>query len=864
MAAKPPRGGSTQVDVHVTANRQPEVDSSRPETVGHKSLDSRTPGANATTRAKPSGNPDLDAILPAQTITVSLVPDATEVRAVMQPTLENYRITVAPPLPAADSEGFRVYNQRRYVDLTGGGIALVAVDQNTGLYRARRSSELNPSGPVLLRSPDTGLWHPHNDLAPATAPLTETRLQAFRTELDFSAVEPGSDGLYRHDGKLYAVIFNHAYQALHDLDASTPTHKVWRIVNPKDPVASDIANVYRASRSGESLAITRNEENAWISIFVGLRGGMNRNEPAPAGLFRPWLSNTAGPSGRPPPAVATRAQVKRYFPEATDQHADDFIARFGDAAAAEVELDRLRLGLPKLNQELSVWEGFYRGDDIDERARRLAICDTLQRLYKWQGDPSERVYRDGHLVGFRLELDLGNRVNLKPPTLSTRIDSIVSMSLSGYAVQKLDDLFSTFSHIETLEVRRLGGTGKELLGAMKKLTKLRVLEIHNTSLSPEPLGYTSFSGLPRLRELILTNCIFYQHMSVSGLTELQVLRVRQSYLQWPPSGLTEPRGPSRLQVLDLSNNKDLATLPDLANLPFLRELNLSSTRIGEQLAGLDVAPWGARLEVLNLENTSVPDGISLRGMRVLRELNLAGTGITQLPPSIGMQNEPLRLEILKLARNPLENAPSLRGMTALREVDLSSTLIRNFPEGVTLEIPKTSLNLADNNILVIPESLELRTGFDLTGNPISDRASLRQLIAARRQTGTDIWLGQLDPDTSANLWLHNVPEADAREKRELWDRSKERQSSHVSMAIRRLSMTPEFRIERQQLQHRLWAFLKTYENADPIERSQLISILENERSPGQMLDRLEEVMKKFDPTWQNQPPHHLPKPRGFD
>ncbi|VVO79851.1 leucine-rich repeat domain-containing protein [Pseudomonas fluorescens] len=863
MAAKPPRVGSTNVDIH--PGRPLEVDSSRPDVVGKRGIDPWISDVNPMARAKPSGNPDLDAILPAQTITVSLVPDATEVRAVMPPTLENYRITVAPPLPAADSEGFRVYNQRRYVDLTGGGIALVAVDQNTGLYRARRSSELNPSGPVLLRSPDTGLWHPHNDIAPATAPLTETRLQAFRTELDFSAVEPGSDGLYRHDGKLYAVIFNHAYQALHDLDASTPTHKVWRIVNPKDPVASDIANVYRASRSGDSLAITRNEENAWISIFVGLRGGMNRNEPAPAGLFRPWLSNTAGPSGRPPPAVATRAQVKRYFPEATDQHADDFIARFGDAAAAEVELDRLRLGLPKLNQELSVWEGFYRGDDIDERARRLAICDTLQRLYKWQGDPSERVYRDGHLVGFRLELDSGYRVNLEPPIISTRIDSIVSLSLRGNAFQKLDDLFSTFSHIETLEVRNLHGTGKKLLVAMKKLTELRVLEIHHTHIRPQPFSiYASFSDWPRLRELTLENCNIFQSISVQHLTELQVLRIRHTSLQFSPPDLAAAQGPSRLQVLDLSNNADLVTAPDLANLPFLRELNLSGTGLTRLPPTIGMHNWPQRLEILKLAGIPLEDAPSLRGMTTLRELDLSNTGITQLPDGIGPENGPLLLEVLNLSANPLFVSPSLRGMTALREVDLSSTLINNFPEGVTLEIPKTSLNLADNNISVIPESLELRTGFDLTGNPISNPAFLRRLIAARRQTGTDIWLGQLDPDTSANLWLHNVPEADAREKRELWDRSKERQSSHVSMAIRRLSMTPEFRFERQQLQHRLWAFLKTYENADPIERSQLISILENERSPGQMLDRLEEVMKKFDPTWQNQPPHHLPKPRGFD
>ena len=74
------------------------------------------------------------------------------------------------------------------------------------------------------------------------------------------------------------VIDSHAYQVMQDLDASTPTQKVWRIVNPKDPVASDSANIYRASRSGETRAIIRSEENTWVSILTGLRGGMRRDE----------------------------------------------------------------------------------------------------------------------------------------------------------------------------------------------------------------------------------------------------------------------------------------------------------------------------------------------------------------------------------------------------------------------------------------------------------------------------------------------------------------------------------------------------------------------------------------------------------
>lgn len=914
MAAKPPRGGKTHVeaDVHVSPNRKSQGDSADPDGLNQNGFDPLTFKVDSATRPSSVNEIDLDAILPAAVVTVQQTSMATQIRPSTQPLLAHYLIDAQIKLPHADSDGFRVYNKRQYVDLSDGGIVLVALDAKTGLYRARRANELQPSGPELQRNPDTGRWHVRNDAAQDTAPLTETRLQAFRTELDFSSAEADSDGLYRHDGKRYAVIFNHAYQALHDLDASTPSNKVWRIVKPTDPVASDSANIYRASRSGESLAITRNEDNAWISIFVGLRGGMRRNEPGPANpgnLHRPWLDTTPGPSGRQPPAVVgtTRAQVKRYFPEATDQHADDFIARFGDSVQAEAELERLRLGLPGLVRELSAWVAAYRGADNDELIRRFAISETLHRLYKWQGDASEKVYRDGQLIGFKLELDLGSRANLQPPILSTRVDSIVSLGLKGTAVQKLDALFSAFSHVEALEVRNLAGEGKELFAAMNRLTELKVLELHQCTL-PWTHEFTSFSGLPRLRELTLMECSVHHTISVRGLTELQVLRIRHSNMQFSPRGLTESPGPSRLQVLDLSNNVYLEELPDFTNMSYLRELDLSFNTLSGRLAGLNANVWRARLEVLRCENTQLTGGVSLNGMTGLRELNLTGTGITQLPTELGTPDGPMRLEILKLARNNLDDAPSLRGMralreldlahtgitqlpaeigpqngplhleilnlsanplfvapsfrgmTALREVDLHSTHIDSIPDGVTSEIPKTALNLADNFISSIPESLELRKGINLAGNPLFDAAFQRRFIAARRQTGTDIWLGNIDPDKTANLWLQSVPPALTRERLDLWATL----PADTIADIRRLSMTPEFRIERALLQRRVWAFLERFRRGQPDERIQLSTIMRTEPSPGKMLDRLEDALRKFDPTWQNQPAHHLPKRPGFD
>lgn len=194
-------------------------------------------------------------------------------------------------------------------------------------------------------------------------------------------------------------------------------------------------------------------------------------------------------------------------------------------------------------------------------------------------------------------------------------------------------------------------------------------------------------------------------------------------------------------------------------------------------------------------------------------------------------------------------------MTALQELDLSNTRLQRFPEGITDRIPAKELNLADNHIRSIPESVELRAGFNLIGNPVTDPASLRRLIRARVETGTDIWLGQESSDVSADLWLRNVPQEQIAEKQALWDRHNAAMPLAVTGILRRLSRTPEFHVERPLLQRRVWWFLEIYDGADVNERARLDAILHTETSPGRMLDRLENEIRSYDGGRQNQPLH---------
>ncbi|MFI8221957.1 leucine-rich repeat domain-containing protein [Pseudomonas sp. NPDC085632] len=437
----------------------------------------------------------------------------------------------------------------------------------------------------------------------------------------------------------------------------------------------------------------------------------------------------------------TRAQVRKYFPDVTDQQADHFRVHFGDKDAAEVELKRLQLGLAQLDSKLRLWtssSGFY-GNELGP---------TLRRLYTWQGEPDELVFHDKRPVGFKLSSTL----SVWPDhwALPTPFNSVVSLELSGLRMPLPEGFLSAFPNLESLGV---------------------------------VFGYGMTSDNPGLRLTV-------EPGNIEGLARL------------------------------------------------------------------------ARLRELKLQRANLSPDFSVAGMTGLRLLDLEQNGLTHLP-GLNADNGPLRLEVLKLSHNRLSVAPSVKGMTALKELDLSNSGIDRFPEGITNEIPGKVLNLANNRITSIPESVELRAGFNLIGNPITDPASHRRLIHARIKIGIDIWLGDASHDRSANLWLRNVPPGkELTEKLKLWDSFGP--DSRLLDAIRQLSRTPEFHVEYLLLQRRVWSFLKIYGERGSGEQARLDNILLTERSPGKMLDRLEAEIREYDSGRQNPPLHHLPKRPRLD
>ncbi|VVN80449.1 hypothetical protein [Pseudomonas fluorescens] len=277
MSPKLPAKGTVTVDVHTRPKSPADGHTPLPDTLPRvdfgPSID--TPSHHSTAPGRTSGDVDLDAITPTPPVTISEIPDVpAPVPVAAQRPLAYYRITSVAQLPVPDAQGFRTFKGRQYVDVAEGGTVHIGADPVTGRYRAKLLNELQPSGPVLVRDPDTGLWHPRSDLESIIFPLSETRLEAFRSRLDFADAEPESDGLIRHDGKLYVVIHSHTYQVLHDLEASSPQVPVMRIVRAEDPVALDDNNVYVATRPGRSEPVVFVDQDGWVGITMTGAGGM--------------------------------------------------------------------------------------------------------------------------------------------------------------------------------------------------------------------------------------------------------------------------------------------------------------------------------------------------------------------------------------------------------------------------------------------------------------------------------------------------------------------------------------------------------------------------------------------------------------
>lgn len=538
MPVKRPPNGNSSGNTPIHQNTTPEVSTPHLDLPPRTNVEIPTPGGHSQRPGRLSAQADIDAIEPAATITVHSTPSSPDTPLPIDQTLEHYRLVAPPGLAEADDSGLRTHRGREYADIAEGGIVQIGKDPLSGLLRAGLSSESKSSGPLILREPESGLWHRMEDFEPNTFPLSVTRLEPFRTGLDFNHAEPGIDGLHRFDGKLYVVIENHAYQVLHDADGSTPLAAVMRIVHSDDPVASDSANRYFATRPGRSEPIVFDAVQGWVGITVAGAGGMIRSEGgrAPVRLeLRDRLSLALKKLRTP------KSRAKKLFPDHTDDEIANFIESLGDDIAGG--LTRRETDYKTLKVELNAWlrQSSLASTAGTSRNDAQQVANSLKHCWRRQS---------GGILRLGAE-------NVTLPALTADFSHVRQLTLQSITwTDSANTFLGNFSGLEALQIT--GTTLGTLPSAIVQMPNLSKLDLSSNRIALNEQTAGKLSTLGKLKTLDLSGNPLGKTPDFAGMSELETLNLSHAQLDQWPTGLGNQ---AKLARLDLRNNQ-LTEVPE--------------------------------------------------------------------------------------------------------------------------------------------------------------------------------------------------------------------------------------------------------------------------------------------------------------
>lgn len=89
---------------------------------------------------------------------ISLVTNELAILSAL-PSLADYRIPKSAHLGDADAQGIRMYKGRQFVQVADDRFVQVVPDVESGLFRATKARELEPSGPLLKPNGEGRFWH---------------------------------------------------------------------------------------------------------------------------------------------------------------------------------------------------------------------------------------------------------------------------------------------------------------------------------------------------------------------------------------------------------------------------------------------------------------------------------------------------------------------------------------------------------------------------------------------------------------------------------------------------------------------------------------------------------------------------------
>ncbi|MGE8064113.1 dermonecrotic toxin domain-containing protein [Pseudomonas sp. NPDC089569] len=260
-----------------------------------------------------------------------------------------------------------------------------------------------------------------------------------------------------------------------------------------------------------------------------------------------------------------------------------------------------------------------------------------------------------------------------------------------------------------------------------------------------------------------------------------------------------------MQHLQLIERESLNTF--LESFPNLRVLNLE------------------RVDLRRLNADDVLEGVlppSIVRMTRLISLNLKSTFLEFKESTAGQLSALVNLQMLDLSDNPLVHAPVLLGLHDLRVLNLRKTRISRCPLGIVDEPRMTSLDLRDNRISRVPETIlnqaVSRDRVRLWGNPLTEEDSLLRLVEHRERTGINLWLSEPGEHYgTVTPWLEEGDEVLRGARRQIWQRIARKPSGAGFLRVMDgLSLTADFKVRYWLMQARVWRLLSEADALDEL------------------------------------------------
>ncbi|MBU6957920.1 leucine Rich Repeat (LRR)-containing protein [Pseudomonas sp. CVAP len=198
----------------------------------------------------------------------------------------------------------------------------------------------------------------------------------------------------------------------------------------------------------------------------------------------------------------------------------------------------------------------------------------------------------------------------------------------------------------------------------------------------------------------------------------------------------------------------------------------------------------------------------------LEVLNLKATRLVLTEGTVGQLAELTRLQELDLSENPLGLSPAVFDMSELRQLNLRRAELRSCPV-FTLDFHGLErLDLRDNQITRVPESVRKQSVVEgnvlLSGNPLTDVDSLRWIVAHRKQTGINLWMGSgIRGVARPNAWLTGLLPEQAAQQTARWERIFAKGGNgRFFDTLAALTRTADFLVDYAPLQQRVWRMVE--------------------------------------------------------